>query len=147
MTPSGIPAGNNPSGSPLGAPVYTSGPGAGGYYNTPTYEPIVIGDLNTYLSRAYGAGVDPARSSTLTSLYPLSSTTLNTLVSRTSAGLVNPTSGYTAPSGGIYDFGCNVGAPGEIYGSGQIYSVQPGMIQVQSDSGLMNLRLAGCSSL
>lgn len=108
----------------------------------------MIGDLNTYLSRAYEAGTDPSRSSALTSLYPLSSTTLNSIVARSSAGIVNSNPNYQPPSGNIYDFGCSgSSSSSEIYGSGQIYSVQPGLIQVNGPNGLTNLRVAGCTNL
>lgn len=105
-----------------------------------------IGDLNTYLSRAYRAGVDPARPDTVTSLYPLSTVTLNTLVNQSRAGLVNYNPSYSAPSGNLYNFQC--GTQGTmITGSGTIYSVQPGMIQINTNSGLTNLRLSGCTNL
>jgi hypothetical protein len=68
QTPAGTPFGNNPSGSPLG-PISEKNqvnPGS----------PVAVGDLTTYLSQAYGAGVDPARPSSATTLFPLSSLTL-----------------------------------------------------------------------
>lgn len=35
-----------------------------------------------------------------------------------------------------------------VYGSGAVYSVQPGMIQVRDERGsLINLRVSGCSNL
>lgn len=137
-TYAGTPAGNNPSGSPLG-PVATSN-------SAYQYDSVMIGDLNTYLSSAYRAGVDPARSETVTSLYPLSTTTLSTLVNQSNTGLVNRNPSYSVPSGNLYNFQCN--NPGtQVTGSGTIYSVQPGMIQVNTNNGLTNLRLSGCSNL
>lgn len=62
-TPSGTPAGNNPSGSPLG-PVNQNGNGAPGTYT--------ITSWTSYLSQAFGAGVNPAYRGSVTSIYPFS---------------------------------------------------------------------------
>lgn len=59
----GTPAGNNPSGSPLG-PVNQGGNGAPGSYT--------ITNWVSYLSQAYGAGVSPAYTGSVTALYPFS---------------------------------------------------------------------------
>lgn len=82
VTPSGSPAGNNPSGSPLG-PVLERNevqPGSS----------VVVGDLNSYLSQAYGAGVDPTKPSTVSTLYPLSSLTIQALTGQSPSGVFNP---------------------------------------------------------
>lgn len=50
----------------------------------------MIGDLNNYLSQAYGAGVDPARPSTVSTLYPLSALTLQALTGQSTSGVFNP---------------------------------------------------------
>lgn len=81
-TPAGSPAGNNPSGSPLG-PVPDRNQVAAG-------SPVVVGDLSSYLSQAYGAGVDPTKPSTVTTLYPISGLTLQALTGQSSAGVFNP---------------------------------------------------------
>ena len=81
-TPAGSPAGNNPSGSPLG-PVPDRNQIAPG-------SPVVVGDLNSYLSQAYGAGVDPTKPSTVTTLYPISGLTLQALTGQSSSGVFNP---------------------------------------------------------
>ncbi len=81
-TPAGTPAGNNPSGSPLG-PVPDRNQVAAG-------SPVVVGDLSSYLSQAYGAGVDPTKPSTVTTLYPISGLTLQALTGQSSAGVFNP---------------------------------------------------------
>lgn len=118
LTNAGTPAGNNPSGSPLG-PV--------GGQNTQ----VTIGDLNSYLSSAYRAGVDPARPSTITNLYPLSVSTINTIAGNSAQNL--------------YSFGCN--AANTVTGQGVVHSVQPGVIQVDTSSGLVGLQVSGCTNL
>lgn len=68
LTDAGNPAGNNPSGSPLGpVPIRNE---------VNPNDQVVIGDINSYLSRAYGASVDPARPDTVSTIYPLSIVTL-----------------------------------------------------------------------
>ena len=62
LTDIGNPAGNNPSGSPLGA-IQLSGSGASGSFQV---------NWTHYLSQAYGAGVNPAFSGSVTELYPFS---------------------------------------------------------------------------
>ena len=60
-TPAGTPSGNNPSGSPLG-PIKTDGNGAPGSF--------MITNWTHYLSSAFGAGVNPAFTGSVTRLYP-----------------------------------------------------------------------------
>lgn len=60
-TPAGTPYGNNPSGSPLG-PINTNGSGAAGSFT--------VNDWTHYLSSAFGAGVNPAFTGSVTTLYP-----------------------------------------------------------------------------
>lgn len=107
----------------------------------------MIGDISSYLSRAYQAGVDPSRPSTVSAVFPLSVVTLETLVAQSKTGLVNVDSSYQYPTGGIYGFGCS--ASGNMYyGEGTVYSVQPGMIQVRDNAGaIRDLRVGGCSNL
>lgn len=62
-TYAGTPAGNNPSGSPLGPIVY-NGNGAEGSYT--------VSSWTNYLSQAFGAGVNPAFPGSVTALYPFS---------------------------------------------------------------------------
>ena len=53
QTDAGNPRGNNPSGSALGpVPIRNE---------VDPSQSIIIGDISSYLSRAYGASVDPAR--------------------------------------------------------------------------------------
>lgn len=111
---------------------------------------VVIGDLASYLSRAYQAGVDPARPSTVSTLYPLSVSTLEVLVKQNSVGIFNPDNSYTSPIGGLSNFSCGGAAtdPSIYTGQGTVYSVQPGLIRVRGDNGQMyNLRVGGCSNL
>lgn len=120
-TDAGTPLGNNPSGSPLG-PV--AGPQQQG-------SQVTIGDLNSYLSSAYGAGVDPARPSTVTNLYPLSVTTISTIAGDAQKNL--------------YSFDCSSNSA--VSGQGFVHSVQPGMIQVDTNNGMVDLQIAGCTNL
>ena len=60
-TPAGNPAGNNPSGSPLG-PIKADGNGAPGSFK--------ISSWTHYLSSAFGAGVHPSFKGSVTILYP-----------------------------------------------------------------------------
>lgn len=151
-TPAGSPAGNNPSGSPLG-PVVERNEVAPG-------SPVVVGDLNTYLSQAYGAGVDPSRASTLSALYPLGLTTIQALTGQSTTGVFNPDGSFTqgrvpvtagsqgVPNTfGLANFSCN-GVSGLTQGRGSVQSVQPGQIVVQLDNGnKVNLNVSGCSNL
>ena len=139
QTNAGTPLGNNPSGSALG-PVRIRN-------EVDPSRQIVIGDLSTYLSRAYEVGVDPSKPSTVSTVYPLSVATLQTLVAQGSTGILNPDPNYQYPSNGIYGFGCS-SASNLAYGQGTVYSVQPGMIQVRNQNNqLVNLRISGCSNL
>lgn len=61
MTNPGTPFGNNPSGSPLG-PINTNGNGAPGSFR--------VNNWANYLSLAYGAGVSPAFTGSVTELFP-----------------------------------------------------------------------------
>lgn len=136
----GTPIGNNPSGSPLG-PIRIRN-------EVDPSRQIIVGDISSYLSRAYGAGVDPSKPSTVSTVYPLSVATLQTLVAQGTTGILNADPNYQYPSNGIYGFGCSGGNSDLTYGQGTIYSVQPGMIQVRDQvGGLVNLRVGGCSNL
>ncbi len=170
VTPAGTPAGNNPSGSPLG-PVADRNQVVPG-------SPVVVGDLGNYLSQAYGAGVDPTKPSTVTTLYPISGLTLQALTGQSTAGVFNAdgtfvTGGTTngvntattfplagsgqignAPYGGgnipanfLSSFSCN-GSNGLTQGTGRVVSVQPGQIIVNQDGGAnVALNVAPCSNL
>lgn len=170
QTPAGTPAGNNPSGSPLG-PVADRNQVVPG-------SPVVVGDLGTYLSQAYGAGVDPTKPSTVTTLYPISGLTLQALTGQSASGVFNPdgtfvTGGLTSgvntattfpvsgsgqignapygggniPAGFLSSFSCN-GSNGLTQGSGRVVSVQPGQLVVNQDGGSnVVLNVAPCSNL
>lgn len=60
-TDAGNPRGNNPSGSPLG-PILTNGNGAPGSFT--------VNSWTNYLSQAFGAGVNPAFSGSVTNIFP-----------------------------------------------------------------------------
>lgn len=98
-----------------------------------TSNQVVIGDLNTYLSSAYRTGVDPARPSTVSTLYPLSVSTINTI------------SGNNAQN--LYDFGCSGSSSNVITGSGTVQSIQPGSIRVNTDNGPVSLFVSGCTNM
>ncbi len=172
LTPAGSPAGNNPSGSPLG-PV-------GDRNQVVPGSPVVVGDLSTYLSQAYGAGVDPSKPSSVSTLYPLSSLTLQALTGQSTSGVFNPDGtfvtgvptglgGNSAPAGapqfngpnasplgignGPYGggkilgtFSCS-GGSGLTQGQGKVVSVQPGRLVVAGNNGQVVLRVAPCSNL
>ena len=80
-TDAGKPAGNNPSGSPLG-PVKERNQVEHG-------SKVAIGDLGSYLSQAYGAGVDPTKPSTVSYVYPLSVITMQALTGQSEVGVFN----------------------------------------------------------
>lgn len=71
QTDAGTPAGNNPSGSALGPVSVRNEVNPG--------SKVQIGNLATYLSNAYGAGVDPSRPGTASFLYPLSVVTIEAI--------------------------------------------------------------------
>jgi hypothetical protein len=131
VTPSGSPAGNNPGGSPLG-PVAERNQVVPG-------SPVVVGDLSSYLSQAYGAGVDPTKPSTVSTLYPLSSLTIQALTGQSPSGVFNPDGTFvtggssqsgpaTFPSGGFgfpgsqnSPFPGTAGGPGGAGGPGATF--------------------------
>ena len=77
----------------------------------------------------------------------MSTTTLNTLVNRSTVGAVNTPSNYRPPAGNLYNFSCDNSGT-QTVGSGSIYSVSPGMIQIRNNNGgISDLRLSGCSNL
>lgn len=108
-------------------------PRANSVGSTQTQNTVSIGDLNTYLSSAYRAGVDPARPSTVTNLYPLSVTTRSTIAGQNNRNL--------------YNFGCNSDSGNSYAGQGQVISVQPGIVRINTDQGAMNLQIAGCTNI
>jgi hypothetical protein len=169
VTPAGSPAGNNPSGSPLG-PVADRNQVIPG-------SPVVVGDLGNYLSQAYGAGVDPTKPSTVTTLYPISGLTIQALTGQSTSGVFNPDGTFVSgglvngvnsattfpgttpvigngPFGGgripqdfLSSFSCN-SSNGLTQGSGRITSVQPGQIVVSQDNNnSVTLKVASCSNL
>lgn len=61
----GTPTGNNPSGSAvLPQPASTTVPA--------TPDSVVVGDINNYITKTYGANVDPRKLAGLTTLFPIS---------------------------------------------------------------------------
>lgn len=158
LTPSGLPAGNNPSGSPLGAVPERNEVAPG--------SPVVVGDLSSYLSQAYGASVDPTKPSTVSSLYPLSSLTVQALTGQSNSGIFNPDGSFTGSQNGalnglsglpgratgsgsnpLSSFSCN-GQSGLTQGQGVVTSVQPGKIILTLQNGnKLTLNIAGCSNL
>lgn len=167
LTPAGLPAGNNPSGSPLGAVPERNEVAPG--------SPVVVGDLSSYLSQAYGASVDPTKPSTVSSLYPLSTLTIQALTGQSTSGIFNPDGSFTTgsqsgtisgpavfPGTGVpvkttgstvtsayplSNFSCN-GQSGLTQGQGVVTTVQPGkIILTLQNGGKLTLNIAGCSNL
>ncbi len=123
-TEAGTPAGNNPSGSPLG-PVKIRNEVKEG-------SKVQIGDLRNYLSNAYGAGVDPSRATTVSYLYPLSLTTIEAITGQSETGVFNAdgtfVSAYPEEEKGLAGFDCD--DEENIQGEGTVKAVQKGAIQV-----------------
>lgn len=150
----GTPAGNNAAGSALG-PVRSVNQIVPG-------SPVVIGDLRYYLSSAYGVGVDPTRPASVTTLYPLSTLTLEALTGQSQAGVFNPDGSFvsststsgSAPFGGasipesyLASYSCGTSS-NVVQGQGQVLGVQPGMIRVSGNNGQeLHLNVASCSNL
>ena len=127
-------------------------------------SPVVVGDLGNYLSQAYGAGVDPTKPSTVTTLYPISGLTVQALTGQSTSGVFNPDGTFVqgVPINGINTVTTypGTGAPvignapygggnipqnflaqfncnsgdGLTQGTGRIVSVQPGQIVVNQDN-------------
>lgn len=143
----------------------SSGTGSSGYiYSSPT----TVGSIGDYLGRVYGPSLktfwDPYAASSATTystMYPLSSTTINALYGRSDAGVFLPSgstylSGITnsqigsssLPSNIIGDFTCSGSGSSLISGYGKITSVQPGYVTINSPTnGNVNLRIGSCSRL
>ena len=141
-TEAGTPAGNNPSGSPLG-PVKVRNevhPGA----------KVAIGDLSNYLSNAYGAGVDPSKPSTVSFLYPLSVVTIEAITGQNPAGVFNPDGTFVSSypedeDTGLADFDC--GKKADVQGEATVKSVQKGAIKVDWNGSEIALEIASCTQL
>ena len=145
--------------------VATGGDSSTGYiYSTPT----TVGSIGDYLGRVYGSSVktywEPYTSSSATTystMYPLSSTTMNALYGRSDAGVFLPSgstylSGITSsqigssslPSNIVGDFTCSGSGNSVQSGYGKVTSVQPGYITISTpSSGNINLRIGSCSRL
>lgn len=133
------------------------------------YTPTPVGSIGDYLGRVYGSDLktfwEPYSSSsaatTYSTMYPLSTTTVNALYGRSDAGVFLPSgstylSGITSnqigssslPSNIVGDFNCAGSGSGLQSGYGKITSVQPGYITISSPTnGNLNLRIGSCSRL
>lgn len=133
------------------------------------YTPTTVGSIGDYLGRVYGSDLktfwEPYSSSsaatTYSTMYPLSTTTVNALYGRSDAGVFMPSgssylSGITSsqigssslPSSIVGDFNCAGSGSGLQSGYGKITSVQPGYITISSPTnGNVNLRIGSCSRL
>lgn len=109
----------------------------------------MVGDLRYYLSSAYGVGVDPTKPSSVTTLYPLSTLTIEALTGHSQAGVFNPDGTFvsssnlsgSAPYGGaaitesyLATHSCGT-SNNVVQGHGQVLGVQPGMIRVRGMNG------------
>lgn len=145
-TDAGTPAGNNPSGSPLG-PVKVRN-------EVPAGSKVQIGDLANYLSQAYGAGVDPTKPSTVSYLYPLSVVTLEAITGKSQIGIFNPDGSFrpahqsknTGDGGKLSDFSCNR-YDNVVEGQGIVRSVQNRAIVVESEGRKETLEISSCTQL
>lgn len=129
--------------------------------------PTTIGNINDYLDRLYGANVrtlyGPLASApaSFSTMYPLSTTTINALYGASSAGVFlardgSYLAGISAKDIGspsltsrvVGNFGCAATGSNLISGYGKITSVQPGYITIQTPTKVnYNLRIGGCSRL
>lgn len=130
----GTPNGNNPSGSPLG-PVAQTGGVSGAF---------TISSWTNYLSQAYGAGVNPAFSGSVTALYPFSFSSVvrgnnvynnirdsSSSSTSTTTSACNPTS--TIPSAST---------------TGVIVAVRDNSFDLQQNDGsVVTVNVAPCTSL
>ena len=145
-TDAGTPAGNNPSGSPLG-PVKVRN-------EVPAGSKVQIGDLANYLSQAYGAGVDPTKPSTVSFLHPLSVVTLEAITGKSQIGIFNPDGSFrpahkgknVGGGGKLSDFSCNNYSNIEE-GEGRVRSVQNRAIVVETSGRLEKLEISSCTQL
>ena len=155
-TPSGTPAGNNPSGSPLG-PVNQNGNGAPGTYT--------ITSWTSYLSQAFGAGVNPAFRGSVTTIYPFSfsSTVRGNFVINTGGNIRGGFDGGAGGAGGAggsgydgWNWGGSTGSgSGGCGGNGPSRSITGTITAVRADSfdlrgddgGFYTIGVAPCTAL
>lgn len=137
----GTPAGNNPSGSPLG-PVSQGGNGAPGSYT--------ITNWVSYLSQAYGAGVSPAYSGSVTALYPFSFSSVvrgnnvyNNMRDASSSGGNSGSSGWCGGSGSSG----TVNLP-SVSTTGTVVAVRDSSFDMRvGDGSIVTVNVAPCTSL
>ena len=146
-TDAGNPPGNNPSGSPLG-PVKERN-------EVPPGAKVQIGDLRNYLSQSYGAGVDLARPSTVSYLYPLSVVTIEAITGKSEVGIFNPDGTFRSSypkekvdeKGELPKFDCT-NSNDLVQGEATVKSVQKGAIKIQLKNGdHMFLEISSCTKL
>lgn len=123
-TDPGYPAGNNPSGSPLG-PIATNGNGAPGSYP--------INSWTNYLSQAFGAGVNPAIIGSITNLFPFSfsSTVQGNLVTNAGYGNIRSATGTASKISG----GCGGGNGRTQSITGRVSLVRNDSFDLRTDQG------------
>ena len=114
-TDPGTPYGNNPAGSALG-PVDRSGNGAGGSFK--------IKDWTHYLSQAFGAGVHPAYTGSVTELFPFN------FLSSVNGHYVENDYNYKQQGGGA----CGGSGPVRAI-SGTVSSIRENSFTVRLDNG------------
>jgi hypothetical protein len=138
----GVPAGNNPSGSALG-PVDPN-----------TEHPVIIGNLNHYLSTVFGVGYG-IYPDNVAELYKVSVVTRDALTGQGATGVFNEQnykSEYARDKnyGGLADFSC--ANEQNARGRGRVVSVQAGCIavEVQDENGRTHeeiLEISPCTSV
>lgn len=129
-TYAGAPAGNNPSGSPLG-PIQTNGNGVPGVYQ--------ISSWTNYLSQAYGAGINPAFSGSVTTLYPFSFSSVvqgNTVYNNIRTAGSSGSSGTGSSSGSTGSENCfsNYNSP-SLSLTGQIVAIRDTSFDIRTNDG------------
>ena len=138
----GTPAGNNPSGSPLG-PVY-QGNGVTGSFT--------ISSWTNYLSQAYGAGVSPAFSGSVTALYPFSfsSVVRGNNVNNNVRNAGDNTNSGSGSSSGSNQWGCSGNIPNlpSVSKSGVVVAVRDTSFDIKHDDGSTStVSISPCTSL
>ena len=135
----GTPNGNNPAGSPLG-PISLNGNGAPGSFR--------VNSWTNYLSTAYGAGVNPAFTGSVTELFPFNflSTAVGLNVNNAYHGIRGE--GREEGRGNVTGGGCGGQGVGARVTTGTVVSVRSTSFDVrQQDGQVFTVNVAPCTQL
>lgn len=136
--------------------------GSSGYTGYIYGSPVAVGNIGDYLTRVYGSNVRTywqpyAFSSSYSTMYPLSTITVNALYGRGTAGIFVPAGGsYLSgisrsqigqpPANLVGDFTCSNN--NYVTGYATVNTVQPGYLTATTPSGSsMNFRIGSCTQL